>query len=425
MTTFTELPVIARGFISLWFVLLLLISCSAVFRLFSRRIFAPAILACAVTLASYILLQWCSDVAICYDKKLVPPHSSVLIDGLSFMWLLLIAFLLTLADICFILYLYRWKKTHLTVASLKEGIDDLPSGLCWYYGDGAVALRNRAMERLCAVITNRELYDGNLLKEALLCRMDDHRILILPDGTAWNIVFSTIEKDGVPLNEICAYNVTEEYKTTLLLKEKKEQAWQANEKLTKYSHELARMITAGEILAAKVRIHDELGQGLLLTRKYLLRGGTEEDKKKLLYVLQKNSTLMESRKRESGRSYLDMILEAASDMGVTLVIDGRMPEADSVGDIITNAIHENLTNTIRHAQGNEMRVELREENGVCRAVFTNNGAVPTGPIEERGGLAMLRTLTESAGGEMYIEYAPQFRMTLRFATGETEEGRKQ
>ena len=417
MTAFIDLPVNARGFISLWFVVLLLLSCAAVFRLLSQKNFVLVLPACAVLLASYILLQWCSDIAICNNKGLTPPHSSALIDGASYLWLPLIAFVFTVLTACFLLYAARWRKMHVTPASLKEGIDDLPSGLCWYYEDGTVALRNRMMEHLCIRLTDHVLYDGNALKTELLSRMDDHAIMLLPDGSAWSIAFSTVHRDETLLYEICAYNMTEEYQKTLALKEKQRQAQLANDKLTKYSRELAQMITAGEILAAKVRIHDELGQGLLLTRKYLLRGGTEEDKKKLLYVLRKNSTLMESHRSESGRTYLEMILEAASDMGVSLVINGDMPKNTAICDIITTAIHENLTNTIRHAQGDRMRVELREENGVCTAEFTNNGNIPTGPIEERGGLAMLRALTEAAGGEMEIAHAPQYKMTLRFELG--------
>ena len=414
MTAFIDLSATARGFLSLWFVILLLLSCAAVFRLLSQKTFVLAIPACVVLLASYILLQWCSDIAICNDKGLTPPHSSALIDGVSYLWLLLIAFVFTVLTACFLLYAARWRKTHVTPASLKEGIDNLPSGLCWYYADGTVALRNRVMERLCIQLTGHVLYDGKALKGEFLSRMDDHAMMLLPDGSAWSIAFSTVHKDETLLYEICAYNMTEEYQKTLALKEKQRQAQIVNEKLTKYSRELAQMITAGEILAAKVRIHDELGQGLLLTRKYLLRGGTEEDKRKLLYVLRKNSTLMESHRSESGRTYLEMILEAASDMGVSIVIDGNMPENSAIGDIITTAIHENLTNTIRHAQGDKMRVLLREDGGGFTAEFTNNGAIPAGPIEERGGLAMLRALTEAAGGKMEIEHKPKYKMTIRF-----------
>ena len=83
-------------------------------------------------------------------------------------------------------------------------------------------------------------------------------------------------------------------------------------------------------------------------------------------------------------------------------------------DIMLTAIHENLTNTIRHAQGNEMQVDIEYENKLCKAVFVNNGIVPKSPVEERGGLAMLRTLVEAANGKMTIEHNPKYRMTLCF-----------
>ena len=424
MTAFIELPVLAREWISLWLATVLFLACAATFRLFSQKTFRLAIPSCFVLLASYILLQWCSDIAICNVRGLIPPHSSVLIDGTSCIWLLLITVLLTVLSGCFLWYAHQWDKTNPSVSSLKEGIDNLPSGLCWYYEDGTVALRNHVMEQLCTKITKEKLYDGNVLKEALLRHMDDRRMMLLTDGTVWSVVFSTVEKDGILLYEICAYHVTEEYKTTLLLQEKQRQARLANEKLTKYSRELAQMITAGEILSAKVRIHDELGQALLLTKKYLLCGGTEEDREKLLYVLRKNNTLMEKHPDKSGKSYLNMIREAAFDMGVTLVIEGKMPSKTEIGDIITTAIHENLTNTIRHAQGNEMRVKISNDHGFCTAEFTNNGKIPTAPIEERGGLSMLRALVEAVGGKMEIEHEPQYKMTLRFELLAEDAGRR-
>ncbi len=409
-----ELPVYARGVISLWFVLLLLFSCVAVFRLFSQKNYLLAIPAVCIPAVSYVGVQYCVHVNKCHEYGFTSPRLPSLFGGMSFIWLILLGLLLTALAAWLFLYSERWRKIHVNAASLKEGMDDLPSGLCWYFEDGTVALRNRVMERLCYAVTDHELYDGALLEAELRRRMDGNNVMTLPDGTAWSINLNTVEKDGAALREICANDITEEYKTTLLLTDKQREARLANEKLTAYSRELAQMITAGEILAAKVRIHDELGQGLLLTRKYLLRGGTAEDKEKLLYVLRRNSLLLESSRGESGRSYLDMILEAASDMGVRLVIDGRMPEKRSVSDVITTAIHENLTNTIRHAQGDEMRVELVNERGLLTAVFTNNGMTPSAPVEERGGLAMLRSLVEAAGGEMTIEHTPEYKMTLRF-----------
>lgn len=413
MTTFMELSVTARGLLTLWFAVLLMISCVATFRLFSQKTFILAVPSLVVMLASYILVQWCSDIAICYDKGIMPTHSPYMIKAVNWTWLLWIGLLLSVAAVCFFLHAYRWSKTHISASSLKEGMDDLPSGLCWYYEDGTIALRNRVMERLCLQVTGHSLHDGSILAEELMRRMDENNVMTLPDS-AWSISISTVEDKKSILHEICAYDITKEYETTRSLEKKKKEAEDANENLTRYSREIAQMITAGEILAAKVRIHDELGQGLLLTRKYLLRGGNEEDKEKLLYVLRKNNTLLESSRKESDRTYLEMILEAAGDMGVEISIDGKMPANRSVSDVITTAIHENLTNTIRHAQGDRMWLKLTDDGEGLTAVFTNNGNPPRGPIEERGGLAMLRALVEAAGGKMVIDHEPEYKMTLRF-----------
>lgn len=414
MTTFTELSVMARGLISLWFMVLLLLACAAAFRLYTQKNYIMAIPAVAVAVVSYVLVQWFGNISKGNIKIFESSHLPPLFAGTSWLWLFLIGLLLTVLNICFLLYADRWNKTHVTRDSLKEGMDDLPVGLCWYSEDGTPILRNRAMERLCFQIIGHDLYDGALLETELRRQMDERHVMTLDDGTAWNVLFHTIKRDDAELHEICAYDITEEYKVTRLLMEKQKEVQLAGKNLARYNRELAQMITAEEILAAKVRIHDELGQGLLLTRKYLLRGGTAEDREKLLHVLRKNNTLMENNENDHDRSYLDGILEAASDMGVRLVIDGTMPEKQAVSDVITTAIHENLTNTIRHAQGDEMRVEIRNEHGFFTAVFTNSGRLPDGPVEERGGIATLRTLVEAAGGEMEIEHTPRFKMTLRF-----------
>lgn len=421
MTVFLELSVMARGIISLWFMLLFLIACITAFRLLAQKSYLMTIPAILAASFSYYLVQWCCNISkrvVYYFQTAKVP---ALFAELGWLWLLGIGVLLTILNIALFLRSEMWDRTHVNAASLKEGIDDLPAGLCWYSEDGTPILRNRVMERICYQITGNDMYDAALLEAELRSRMDESNVMTLEDGSVWNLLFHTLQDGNAELHEICAYDITEEYKATRLLLEKQKELQLTGEKLIGYNHEMAQLIIAEEILAAKVRIHDELGQGLLLTRKYLLRGGTEEERKKLLQALWKINTLMESSKNESEKSYFEVILEAAADMGVTLLIHGIMPENQAISDIITTAMHENLTNTIRHAQGDEMQVEIREDNNLCTAVFTNSGRIPEGPIEERGGIATLRTLVESSGGEMRIDHAPRFRMTLQFkVNGETE-----
>lgn len=414
MSVYYVLPIWARGVLSAWITCLVLLSGYACFFSLLQKRYHISLYTAALFLVNYLTLQCCAQVNVCRRNGLPLRGISYYMSRCSWPVILLAACAMTVLCAATLWNMERWTKNNVTESSIKEGMDNLPSGLCWYSEDGTVIMKNKLMESLCFLLTGKYLYDGRRLKDAFCRGMDENHVICLPNDTAWSIYMDTVRNGSEFLYEICAYNITKEYDTTRLLAKKQEEAQRVNAKLTQYSRELAQMITAGEILAAKVRVHDELGQGLLLTRKYLLRGGSEEDREKLLYVLRKNSTLMEGDRSEGGRSYLEMILEAASDMGVTLVIDGMMPENRAVSDVITTAIHENLTNTIRHAQGDEMLVKLTNGRSACTAEFTNNGAVPQGPVEERGGLAMLRALVEAAGGEMEIEHTPKYKMTLRF-----------
>ena len=103
--------------------------------------------------------------------------------------------------------------------------------------------------------------------------------------------------------------------------------------------------------------------------------------------------------------------EAAEAVGVRLTLNGEIP--DDMRKVLVIAIHECLTNTVKHADGSELTVDLTDEDGVMTAVFTNDGKPPEGEISEKGGLKSLRTAVEQVRGEMELAAVPQFRLTIR------------
>ena len=74
------------------------------------------------------------------------------------------------------------------------------------------------------------------------------------------------------------------------------------------------------------------------------------------------------------------------------------------------AMRECLTNTVRHAEGTEMYVEIGTEKGEDRITITNNGRRPEKEITEGGGLSGLRHSMENMGGTLRIESVPEFRL---------------
>ena len=184
----------------------------------------------------------------------------------------------------------------------------------------------------------------------------------------------------------------------------------AASELTAEFSQLGSMITAYTIekekLHARIRLHDDLGKLLLLGRRYVQGKG---DRESVLSVWQNNQTALEDvgRTDPSENSYAYM-QEVAKDVGIRLLITGKLPEEPAAREVVVSAIHECLTNTIRHAHGDELDI-LAEKN---RIVFTNNGEQPAGEIIESGGLGMLRSMAEAAGIRMKVEALPEFRLTL-------------
>ena len=99
-------------------------------------------------------------------------------------------------------------------------------------------------------------------------------------------------------------------------------------------------------------------------------------------------------------------------IGVTLHIKGEFPQKSSAANLLIAAIRECAVNTVRHAEGSEMTVELTRTDVALTAVITNNGNIPEGEIQEGGGLGALRRRIESAGGAMRVESTPQFRLVI-------------
>lgn len=162
-----------------------------------------------------------------------------------------------------------------------------------------------------------------------------------------------------------------------------------------------------EQLDARIRLHDDLGKMLLLARRYIQGSG---DKESMLSVWRCSSHLLETEDADpvsDGYRYMESV---ARDVGIRLVITGDLPEDAPYSELVITAIHECLTNTLRHAHGEELRVLSRDG----RIEITNDGEPPKGPVRESGGLNMLRKKAEALKVSMVIESSPVFRLILDF-----------
>ena len=113
----------------------------------------------------------------------------------------------------------------------------------------------------------------------------------------------------------------------------------------------------------------------------------------------------------------DSIIQAVSmagSIGIKVVMNGPAPENHDVRKILSKAITECAANTIKHAEGNTVTINMSADNGRTLISITNNGKPPKGGITESGGLLSLRRDVENLGGSVQIESEPEFNLIMRF-----------
>ena len=374
-----------------------------------------------VFLASYLTMQCLGTCLAALDHG---PAMEAMIRWLLTLplWTVAGALLLLAVAVCAMFcVLYRQGRDQISSMSVKEAADSLPSGLCFYLPGGRIILVNRAMEHLCRQITGDQLTNGEQFWKRLFSdssqpikrppETESAPLFVLADGTAWSFIQSDSLYRGAPIHMLVAADVTELYQKTCTLRSLQDELAGLNQRLTVYYQDAAALTTQKEILEARVRLHDEMGATLLMMQRYLLQGGTEEDRSGLESRLRSSISFLKS-ESPAARDEIRMIFDAAGQLNVSITIHGQLPETEPQRHILATALHECLTNTLRHAHGDALDVTVAEEADNLCVSLTNNGEQPTEPIRELGGLRSLRTLVQQAGGKMTVSISPVFMIRL-------------
>lgn len=321
-----------------------------------------------------------------------------------------------------------WERTHITPASVKEAIDSMPRGVCCFKPGGRILLVNRSMEQFCRKVTGDVLADGESFEQKLFTgelqpglkreQLGDKPVILSDDGTAYFVSAQTVMDGKNLVRVLYMSDMTEEYRKTMDLLEYQVKVKELNERLTRYNSEIVALASDREVLNAKVKIHDEMGSGLLAIKHYLKTGGTEEEKENIIGRLRRNIAFLQHETEENVTDEYALMIGTAEELGVSIEIDGELPQDEPLKHIVAMAIHECLTNTLRHARGDRIHISVTDTGDDVEVILKNNGRQPDQEITERGGLASLRVLTEQSGGRMEVISMPEFAVVLSLPKGE-------
>ena len=408
MRAFELLPVAAQNWFCFWALLNCLAAIADAVLLFLQRrrlLFAASALCFFV---SYYLMHVCRAGT---EWRLHGTISPAAMAVLHFPAVLFFAVLLILSLLCALLFRnsVQWRKTHITAASIKESIDGLPAGVCFYLEDGRCIFSNHRMNDICLMLTGLTLQNG----ARLYLHVCESPVHVLSDGTAVSFRHRLLSFDGAPLHELIADDITELNEKNERLRAENARARRLAADMRAYSETISDTVRRQETLQAKISIHDEMNRLILATGR-AVESGDAQERAGILRLWQSQALLLckeaDTRRKSSTVSDLNTL---ASVLGLRLIWNGGPETQDpAVLSLFLSAAREAMTNAVKHARATALTIEISEDEMALCAAFTNDGEPPAQEINESGGLASLRQRLERAGGAMRIETQPRFSLHI-------------
>ena len=310
--------------------------------------------------------------------------------------------------------------------SVKKSMDNLPDGICFSKMDGTPLLVNRMMQDISFAVFGKMLANdlvcakdikNNNIKEGSKILQRDP-LVIEAMGRTWQI--KVIPHENV--RETLAYDITLEWALYQQIQEKNKQIEKMNASLKDYQINVGKYTRQKEILQAKIKIHDKIGQSLIYFKRYLdMDVKTKEDRDKLISLWMESLVMLDEKSEDpdSAKSInkFKKLISTAKDIGVTVKVDGELPAEDGDLNLLVKIVHESLNNAIRHGQAKNIWIDLDEDDINIHCKITNDGIIIHGPIVEKGGLKNIRQIIESCGGKMKIQSDSHFILDLTWPKG--------
>lgn len=324
--------------------------------------------------------------------------------------------------------LKRISKEKVNRNSIKEAMNLLPTGICYFNFDGTVKLANTQIYQLFRILAHKDLQELSELRDALYTSIQNgvNRLAgkkdtyIFPDGKVWDYRENEVrDRDGKIYIEAVFMDVTKQYHEKINLTKQTEKLKEISRELRYLSDNVLILTREREVLAAKTKLHDQMGAGLTAIRQNLLQG-SEDYSDAVRLLCQAVNAIWNDNQQPFGEGEFEQFLQDAKTLGVKIECLGSLPKNEDYANIYILAMRECLTNGVCHAGATELFITMQENNDFYRIRITNNGAAPEKEVVPKGGLYNLSRHIFDHGGEMQIQSIPYFALTITFQKKESK-----
>lgn len=314
-------------------------------------------------------------------------------------------------------------RSSLSALSIKETIDKLNTAVLFCAPGGFILLINLQMLGLMKRLGGRIYRDGEAFYRYLAeseetggfrrSKSDGHLVLLEADREAWLVTRHELRVKRRTYIQITATNISRRWALTEELRRQEQELGMKADELKQsllYPHELSR---EQETMRVKMRAHDVLGQRLSILLRTIY-----SDQDMDMAVLHKltHSLLDDMRSDQETRdpyAEIKSLCEIFSSVGVTIDIEGDMPDDRTKANLIADILRESVTNAVRHGFATEIKAMIEVADGAYRLLVHNNGYAPQAPIVEGSGISGMRRKVEQIGGILDVDSGPQFALMVR------------
>ena len=317
--------------------------------------------------------------------------------------------------------IFKRCRNYLRENAIQESLDNLPSGIVFFDGNGMPKLMNRRMHQICMNLAGRDIQNITELEEALSKPLkeqvffdDDLKVYGFSDGSVWKFSEKEIiTTGGDRFSQVLASEVSELYQSKVLLKRENQKLQEMSAAMKELSKNVVTLTREEETLSMKMRVHDNLGYSVLAAQRMLMRE-SEEDRdiflsqwKQTLDLLNKDNESVEDEQLHR------QVQDRAKFLGVKIIYTGEKIWESHIFRLLDIILLEALSNCVHHAGASELYVKFGSAEHEWGVVITDNGQKPEKNIKEGGGLSGIRKKVEQCGGTLRICSDPIFSITVK------------
>ncbi len=310
-------------------------------------------------------------------------------------------------------------KSVISPLSIRNGLDNLHTGIMFYGADGYIYLSNKKMQTIMYRFYNKDFRNAHtfwhtLTREPL---QDAEKFTVNKDiaiRTAEDTLyfskrhFTIGKKEYI---ELIASDVSKIDKDLVELEKQKQELLVQEKHIYSITKSMKKLKKEQEIAELQYHVHDIMAQQLTAVQRMLHTDG--ENYNAVIPLLQDMIKDIKNSYSPTIHQSFTELREYFNKLGVEIQACELFPETSNYTHLFLSIIREATTNAIRHANASKIFLSLSLENSTWTMKITNNGKTPQKSITEGWGLSGIRKRVESAGGTLSIESIPEFSISIQ------------